>query len=310
MAEIENVIVIVGDTRLDGLKRRFNTASQAKFYIEQSGGYFKDYEAEHETMQASIDSVVHCIQRHVKFKVVERKYLPNFIFSEKDAIVVVGQDGLVANTAKYAKGLPLMGVNPDVSRHDGVLLPFTPATVEKALLKVIANRASVRKVTLAQASTNDGQRLLAFNDLFIGPSSHISARYNIGYRGHHEDQSSSGIIVSTGAGATGWLSSVMNMTNGVQAAFNTPSQHVSLTMDWEANRLAFVVREPFRSRHSQATVAGGLLLQDEKLFIVSQMPAQGVIFSDGMEADFIAFNSGTTVEIGVAPEKAHLVLNS
>jgi len=305
---VENVIVVVNDTRLDGLKRRFNTKAQAKFYIEQSGGHFSDYESEHEVIHRSLDSVTKTIQAHLKLKVVERKYLSNFIFSEKDIIVVVGQDGLVANTAKYAGELPIFGVNPDVNRYDGVLLPFTPATFEKGFVNFMEGKANIRKVTLAEAKTNDGQRLLAFNDLFIGPSSHTSARYSIQYQKHSENQSSSGIIISTGAGSTGWLSSVINMSNGVQKIFNAVPKDFDLKIKWEDDKLIFVVREPFRSKYSQAGIVAGIIHKGDKLTLESQMPSQGVIFSDGMETDYLAFNSGTKVDIAIAKQKANLVL--
>ena len=44
----------------------------------------------------------------------------------------------------------------------------------------------------------------------------------------------------------------------------------------------------------------------EKLEVVSQMPQDGVIFSDGVEADFLAFDSGAVAGISVAEEKASL----
>ena len=66
----------------------------------------------------------------------------------------------------------------------------------------------------------DGQRLLAFNDLFIGARTHVSARYRVEYAGKQEQQSSSGLLVSTGAGSTGWLSSVMNMPSAVAKLAN------------------------------------------------------------------------------------------
>jgi hypothetical protein len=45
----------------------------------------------------------------------------------------------------------------------------------------------------------------------------------------------------------------------------------------------------------------------EKLEVVSQMPQDGVIFSDGVEADFLAFDSGAVASISVAEEKASLI---
>ena len=43
------------------------------------------------------------------------------------------------------------------------------------------------------------------------------------------------------------------------------------------------------------------------LILESQMAENGVIFSDGIEKDFLEFNSGTQVVIGIAEKKGMLV---
>ena len=40
----------------------------------------------------------------------------------------------------------------------------------------------------------------------------------------------------------------------------------------------------------------------------SRMPSGGVIFSDGVEQDFLDFNAGATVQIRTAAQQARLVL--
>lgn len=303
----ENVIVVTGKTRLDQLIERFNTKAQARFYIEHNGGDFKDYEAEHDAFHRSLDCVLKVAGSHARMKWIERKFLPNFLFSEKDVVVALGQDGLVANTAKYIHGQPLMGVNPDAGRNDGILLPFSKENFETGLKKVLQNQFTHKQVTMALASTNDGQSLLAFNDLFIGPATHTSARYSISFKDKSENQSSSGIIVSTGAGSTGWLSSVMNMSNGVFSTFQSHKTKVTLKMEWDDDRLVYVVREPFLSKHSQITLTAGIISSSNSLNIESQMPFNGVIFSDGIESDYLQFNSGCQVHITLAEKKAIIV---
>jgi len=303
----ENVIIVTGKTRLEQLIERFNTREQAKFYIEHAGGNFSEYQDEHDTFKRSLDSVVRTSANHARMKTIDRGFLPNFIFSERDIVVTVGQDGMVANAAKYSKGQPLMGINPDPKRNDGILLPFSVETFERTLINVLNNNFSARHVTMAQADTNDGQSLLAFNDLFIGPASHTSARYSIRYGDKAEAQSSSGIIVSTGAGSTGWLSSVINMSNGIATAFQSHHAKVSLKMNWEDDRLVYVVREPFLSKHSQISLTAGIVSAKQSLQIESHMPFNGVIFSDGIENDFLKFNAGCEVTISLASKKANLV---
>src|SRR6267154_3501078 len=135
--KFENVIIVIGKTRLEQLTDRFNTKAQTKFYIEHSGGDFEEYESEHETFHKSLGVVLKTSSKHAKMKLIERKFLPNFIFSEHDVVVALGQDGLVANAAKYVGGLPLIGVNPDIKRNDGVLLPFSQNTFEPGLVSVL-----------------------------------------------------------------------------------------------------------------------------------------------------------------------------
>lgn len=307
---IEHAIVVVNKTRLESLIERFNTKAQAKFYIEHAGGDFKDYELEHDTFHASLDRVTHFFSRELKVKVIERRFVPNFLFSEKDLVVVVGQDGLVANTAKYVNGLPILAINPDVNRFDGVLLPYSISNFESGFTEVIKKRPLFSEITLAEARTNDGQKLLAFNDFFIGPASHTSARYKITYNEVTEQQSSSGIIIATGAGSTGWLSSVMNMTNGVSRTFNhAANSRVNFTLPWNTDKLAFVVREPFRSKYSDVNLSAGLIKDTDTFCVESQMPSNGILFSDGVEADFLHFNSGIKLEIGIASQKAKLIVN-
>jgi hypothetical protein len=221
-------------------------------------------------------------------------------------IVTLGQDGLVANTAKYVGGQPILAVNPAPERFDGILLPLLPANLPAALNEVLLHRATVRAITMAEARLRDGQRLLAFNDLFIGARTHIYARYRLTCEFRSENHSSSGIIVSTGAGCSGWLSSIFNETSGILSFLGgTPVPRV--TLQWEERRLFFVVREPFISRQTSAAIVAGELLPERHLDIESQMPAGGVIFSDGVEVDGLDFNSGAIASIGIAPERAHLV---
>ena len=303
---IEYAIIVKNKTRLEALIERFNTKAQAKFYIERSGGNFQDYVIEHDVFCTAFAQIQQRLSSVIKNKVVDRSFLPNYLFDEKNLIIVVGQDGLVANTAKYSRGVPIVAVNPDPKRYDGVLLPFNQHNFITAIERVISGQYHYQMMRFAEAKLNDGQRLLAFNDLFIGAASHVSARYKINYNGEIEEHSSSGLLVSTKAGATGWLSSVFNMAYGVVNMFeNVPELRQP---ELEDNELLFAVREPFKSLRTQTQLSIGKVNDAHSLIIESLMPSQGVIFSDGIETDFLKFNSGVIATIGLAEEQAKLVL--
>ncbi len=303
----KKLVIITRKTRLQGLVERFNTRSQAKFYIEHAGGDFADYEREEDAYRRALDTLRRSLEFEIPQQLLDRALVPTFQFQREDLIVTLGQDGLVANAAKYVGAQPLVAVNPEPERFDGILLPFLPDQARSAVARVIENKATVREVTLAEVKLNDGQRLLAFNDLFIGASSHVSALYRIGSGKRSEVQSSSGVLISTGAGSTGWVSSVFNMAAGV-AAFCGGKPGKAVHMAWEDRRLLYVVREPFLSRHSQAGIVAGILESGQELTLESLMPSGGVVFSDGMEADFLQFNSGYVAHVRAAEQRARLVV--
>ncbi|MBK9066759.1 MAG: NAD(+)/NADH kinase [Gemmatimonadetes bacterium] len=306
MKAAERLVIVTRRTRLEELLVRFNTRSQARFFLERGGAEYADYEAEHETYHRSLDQLRRALDLGLPRQFIDRTLAPSYLFQAPDLVVTVGQDGLVANVAKYATGIPIVAVNPDPARFDGVLLPFSTAEAGAVVQRALEGSAPVRRVTLAEAVLADGQRLLAFNDLFVGARSHVSARYRLEVGGATELQSSSGILVSTGAGSTGWMSSVFNMADGV-AAFTGGAAGTPVRLAWEDGRLLFAVREPFRSRQSGVSVVAGLLPAGEPLRVESRMPAGGVIFSDGMESDCLPFDAGAIAEIRAAARHAHLV---
>ncbi|MBL8912081.1 MAG: NAD(+)/NADH kinase, partial [Archangium sp.] len=294
-SSIEKLVLVTRKTRLEMLTERFNTRAQAKFYLDQAGLDFDDYAREHDTYRRSLDATRGLVELGLPVQLIERALAPTYLFSPTDAVVVLGQDGTVANVAKYVGDCPLLGVNPDPERFDGVLLPFRLDALRKGLAAVLNGNPKLQHVTLAEAKLSDGQVLRAFNDLFIGARTHVSAHYklrpaasgstslkmkSVSKGTDWERQSSSGVIVSTGAGSTGWLSSVCSMASGMSQALGGKALG-SLRFAWDAREVRYVVREPFVSKFSSANNVTGTVGGTQSLDIESLMPSGGVIFSDG-----------------------------
>ncbi|MEM6513687.1 MAG: hypothetical protein AAF660_11795 [Pseudomonadota bacterium] len=309
MANFDKLVIVTRLTELEELVRRFNTPAQAKFYLEQSGQSFDEIQRAHDRYSAVVNRVVDSLEPGQKHQRIDRSAVPQFTFADDDFVITIGQDGLVSNTAKYLSRQPIFAINPDPENFDGILLPFQPDTYYRYLSSALAGDLEKKEVTLARADSSNGQSLLAFNDFFVGAKTHVSARYEIEIGGQIENQSSSGIIVSTGAGSTGWLQSVYAGAAGVVQAHGgnfAPSGN-SGRLKWDSDRLIYSVREPFPSRVTQCSMVHGALSREVPLELRSKMPTNGVIFSDGVEADFIEFNAGTTVTIQPAEEKTVLL---
>jgi hypothetical protein len=310
VASDRKIVLIVRPTRLDDLVTRFNTVQQAQFYVEHLGADFSDYLIEHKHYRAAVQRAEEVLREFGRVQRLERRYVPNFMFGAEDGVVVLGQDGLVANTLKYLDGQRVVAINPDPARWNGVLLPFTLNDLPRIMAEETRRQRPVKVVTMAKATLNTGQSLHAVNDLFIGQRSHVSARYQISVDGQEERQSSSGIIVSTGLGSTGWLKSVY--AGWATATRCLLGRDVAPVGDgsfpWDARYLHYFVREPYPSRTTQARLVIGKIAEGGRMRVISEMPDNGVVFSDGIEADYLEFNSGTEATIGVAEKQGVLVL--
>lgn len=306
----ERIVLVTRQTELEALVERFQTRSQAEFYLTQSGQGFEPIAERHHRYDQSLQAVKQALPSGIKHHIIERRDLIRYRFESGDIVVALGQDGLVANIAKYLDGQPLIAVNPDPKSIDGILLPIQVSGFGRTLQRTLSESARIQAVTMAEAVTSDGQRIRATNDLFIGTRSHVSVRYRIECNGQAEEHSSSGLIVSTGVGSTGWLRSVYAGAIGVARSIAPEIQLIAPPpVAWDARELIFNVREPWPSMNTGADLVCGRITAGQKLNLTSRMPLGGVIFGDGMEKDFIEFNSGTDVSIGIALQSLTLVLS-
>ncbi len=313
LTDRERIVVVTRKTALEELVYRLNSREQARFYLEQNGVSFHEYEQADQQYNRALETLRQHLPRTLKHQFIDRDFLPTYQFDERDLVVTLGPDGLVINTAKYLTTQPLLALNPDPQRIDGVLIPFSFTEARTWLERSLRGNVGLTPVSMVRAALNDGQVLYGVNDLFIGPRTHSSVRYILELGRQREQQSSSGIIVSTGVGCTGWLRSIALGAWHVAHYFDAEGTGASapdlerLELGWTSDRLWFSVREPFPSRTSQATIVFGQIAPRQELVITSQMPDYGVIFSDGIESDYLAFNSGTIAHIGLAERKAHLI---
>lgn len=305
----ERLVLVTRLTELEALVQRFQTRSQVEFYLTQAGQDFASIAARHEIYQDARKTLKAAIPPGLQFQEFDRARLTQYRFEPGDVVVALGPDGLVANIAKYLEGQPLLAVNPDPAHVDGILLPLRVQGFAAALGRTLTQAAEIKAVTMAEARLSDGQRLRAVNDIFVGVRGHASARYRICDRDRGEEQSSSGVIVSTGVGSTGWLRSVYAGAAGIVRALSPgiaiPSPE---PLPWDTDRLVFNVREPWPSLATQAGLVSGVIPGGGQLELVSRMAAGGMVFGDGMEEDYLEFNAGVKATIGVAQVRLNLVL--
>ena len=290
------VVLVTRPTEYEALLARHATREQARFFLEQRGQQIDEVQARHQRFVDALRTVSQAIPQKWRRTRIDRPDLSRFVFEPSDLIVVVGQDGLVANVAKYLDGQRVIGINPDPARNDGILVPHAPEMARDLMPLAAAGRCTVEERTMVEASLDDGQRLVALNEIFLGHRSHQSARYRLRAAGREERQSSSGLIVSTGTGATGWARSIQ-VQRRARIELPAPSEQ----------RLAFFVREAFPSVATGTTLTAGVLGGSDSLELVSEMGDGGVVFGDGIEEDRLDLGWGVAARVRVAGARLHLV---
>ncbi|WP_203338115.1 hypothetical protein [Nocardioides limicola] len=292
MSLAPRVVVVHRRTELEELLARHGTLGQAAFFLSSRGRDLAEVQARHGATRRAIDRVAGAIPVDWRRGAVERADLDRFLFAPGDIVVVVGQDGLVANVAKYLDGQPTIGIDVDPGRNPGVLVRHRPDAVDDLLRRT----DECRELTMVEATSDDGQRLVALNEVFVGHPSHQTARYRLAApAGGVERQASSGLIVASGTGATGWCRSIWESRHSTRQLPGPTEQ-----------RLAWFVREAWPSPATGVGQVEGELLTDDALTVEVESDRL-VAFGDGMESDALSLSWGQRVRVGLAPQRLRLV---
>ena len=279
-------VIVSRPTDFEALLVRHGTRAQAAFFLKTQGQSLDEVWTRHQEEELVRHQLSAAIPREWRRAQVGRSELDRFLFEPEDVILAVGQDGLVANVAKYLQGQPVVGVNPAPGRIPGVLVRHPVQAVADLLSASRAGRLSLEDRTMVEARLSDGQRLVALNEIFVGHRSHQSARYLIRYEAKEERQSSSGVLIATGTGATGWAKSVARGRAGCPK--------LPKPTDTE---LVFLVREAWPSPSTFTEVVHGQI-SAAPFSIISEMNDGGVCFGDGIETDYLDFGYGQVVTLG------------
>jgi len=291
------VVVVSRRSELDELLIRHGTRAAAGYFLGQRGRSLDEVTERHTAQQKALAAVNAVLPGDWRRGNVDRDDLSRFLFAPEDIVITVGQDGLVANVAKYLSGQPVVGVNAEPKRNPGVLARFHK--LPKGLLtRVAAGRAPTQARTMVVATLDDGQRLAGLNEVYIGHSSHQSSRYLISVPQGGERHSSSGVVVGTGTGATGWCISIAGERGKAQ---DLPAP--------EDPRLCWFVREAWPSPATGVTRTAGLLGPGEELSLTCESERL-VAFADGVESDHLVLSWGQRIRVSLAPQHLNLVLEA
>ena len=289
------VVLVHRRTEYDELVARHGSPGQAAFFLSTRGRDIDEVQERHAAQAEAVRLVTAAIPVSWRRGDVEREDLSRFLFSPEDVVVVVGQDGLVANVAKYLDRQPVIGIDPEPGRNPGVLVRHRPEHARALMSGAVAGTAPVDELTMVVAEADDGQRLMALNEIYVGHASHQTARYRVAApAGVEERQASSGLVIGTGTGATGWCSSIWR------------ERHSGLALPGPTEAaLVWFTREAWESPVTGASLTEGRLAAEP--LVVTVESNRLVAFGDGIEDDHLTLGWGQQLRIGQADRPLRLV---
>ncbi|MEV4333060.1 hypothetical protein AB0K02_21350 [Streptomyces sp. NPDC049597] len=298
MSLAPRAVLVHRATEYEELLARHGTHGQADFFLSSRGRSIREVAERHRRTLRALADVAGAVPLSWRRARVERSDLDRFLFAPEDVVVVVGQDGLVANTAKYLAGQPVIGIDTEPGRNPGVLVRHRASDTGRLLRSAVLPGRRTDDLTMVEAVADDTQRLVALNEIYLGRPGHQTARYRLGPDGDlsgAEAQASSGVLVGTGTGATGWLRSVWQERGGT-LALPSPTDR----------RLIWFVREAWPSPATGTERVAGALSSAERLRITVESDRL-VVFGDGMEADALEVTWGQSVHLGVSDTALRLL---
>ncbi|GKQ38376.1 hypothetical protein [Streptomyces sp. A012304] len=298
MSLAPRAVLVHRTTEYEELVARHGTHGQAAFFLASRGRDIEEVAERHRRTRRALAEVTAAIPLTWRQSRVERADLDRFLFAPEDVVVVVGQDGLVANVAKYLAGQPVVGIDTDPGRNPGVLVRHRPGDAAALLPSALATGTDAEELTMVEAVADDTQRLVALNEIYLGAAGHQTARYRLGLEddgGVVEAQASSGVLVGTGTGATGWIRSVWQERS---AGLRLPGP--------TERRLLWFVREAWPSPATGTSLVAGELTAGARLTLGVESERL-IAFGDGIESDAVELTWGQTVRVGVCGERLRLV---
>ncbi|MFS0697361.1 hypothetical protein [Streptomyces nitrosporeus] len=301
MSLAPRAVLVHRTTEYEELLARHGTHGQAAFFLSSRGRSLDEVAGRHARHRRALAEVAAAVPLRWRQARVERADLDRFLFGPEDVVLVVGQDGLVANAAKYLTGQPVIGIDTDPDRNPGVLVRHRAKDTAALCRAATGQGGGTEPLTMVEAVADDTQRLLALNEICLAPPGHGTVRYRIDTGGPlsasaGEPQASSGVLVGTGTGATGWLRSLW-AERGSPLPLPAPTDP----------RLLWFVREAWPSPATGTTRTAGGLGRGEGLALTVESDRM-VVFGDGMESDALELTWGQGIRIGVSETSLRLVV--
>ncbi|RIL12220.1 MAG: hypothetical protein DCC75_00845 [Proteobacteria bacterium] len=211
------------------------------------------------------------------------------------AVIALGGDNHLQWVARWMVDGYMIGVNSDPARSEGALTRFQAADLPQLLERLAAGEFLIADWTRLEGEIDGKPIDLALGEYFIGETERaFMSRHVIKVAGLSEEQKCSGLLVTTGAGSTGWYNSASRYLHAGGDPFS------------RTERLArFLVTEPYQGKLASSELLEGSFDAGEELVIHSLNDSRGIVTADSNSR--YTFGRGSVARIRISEDALKVV---
>lgn len=279
-------------------------AKESKYEYEQrkfgltNAQLAEKYKSEHANLKAILTS--HDVQLTSRKKILslfpsaKLMMMSNLHASiSADLVISLGGDNSFTYTSHFVVDTPIAGINSDPSRSTGALCGWNDIFAFADMWKKMAYK---KEAWIRLNAIIDGKQITpATCEYFLGEKLRKDmSRHILVYRGREYEQKSSGVLIVTGAGSTGWYDTA--------GRYHFPKGNRFAKTEKKAR---FLITEPFRYEKEKDLYAGELL-PGEEVILYSLNDGQGYATADCW--DEYDFSRGKKASIRISDSPLHVVV--
>lgn len=246
----------------------------------------------HDRQKESLNS----LQKYFhNFQFVSRENFTRETARNADIIIALGGDNHLQYVSHFIDSTLLMGVNSDTARSEGALTYFTAEDFEKILLKIEKDDFDIEEWQRLECILNGTSISLTTSEYFLGENARkFMSRHILKIGDKEEEQKGSGLLVSTGAGSTGWYDSECRYLYPDGNIFPKTSKYAR-----------FLNTAPYRGKLNGYSMLEGKLEEGMELTVYSLNDSKGIVTSDSIE-DY-DFNIGAKAVIKLSKKPLNIL---
>lgn len=220
-------------------------------------------------------------------KIVNRENLTREEIKNVDITISLGGDNHFQYVSHFIDNEYIFGINSDPLVSEGVLLSCNTDTLNVIKKQCDKGNYEIEKWTRLDVYINNEFVSRATCDVFIGEKERrFTSRQILFFNNFEKQQKSSGILVSTGSGSTGWFSSA--------SRFITTNPVFGSTEPFAK----FIVTEPYKGTLTDSSLIEGLIKENCSFKVCSLNNNEGIVVLDSL--DEFPFPRSTTVSIKIS----------